>query len=278
MLVSEIGGISSSGGADWNTRLWLKAPAASVLVSALFFVVGLAHLHFPHLGVPAVVLSSGEQFSVGALLEHAARLHHHDLVCVSHGGQAVRDQDGGAAPGSVEQVFHHMRLGGSVERGRGFVAKQDGGVFQQRSGNAHALLLSPRQLQTSFPHRSLQALAPRLQNRVQPHRFQHLQHFLVRSASARAAVAHVVAQRVVEQHNVLRHHRHVCPHFRQVQARNVHAVHQHPPAPAAHTAACVASFGVVEAEQEAQKRALAAPAAAHHGHARSRGHVERDAV
>src|SRR5262245_34322736 len=65
----------------------------------------------------AVAAAARHQLVVGAELDDAAVLEHADAVGVADGGEAMRDEDGGALPGGGEQAIEDLRFAAHVELG-----------------------------------------------------------------------------------------------------------------------------------------------------------------
>jgi hypothetical protein len=82
---------------------------------------------------------------VGALLDDAAVLHHHDQVGALDGRQAVRDHEGGAAGHQGVERGLHRAFGFVVERRRGLVQDQDRRILVDRARDRHALALAAGQ-------------------------------------------------------------------------------------------------------------------------------------
>ena len=80
------------------------------------------------------------------------RLNHGDFVGVADGGEAVRDDDGGAARGKALQRALHEALADSVQRAGGLVQQQQAGVLEQRARNCNALLLPAAELHALLAH------------------------------------------------------------------------------------------------------------------------------
>mmetsp|Transcript_38779 Transcript_38779/g.91035 ORF Transcript_38779/g.91035 Transcript_38779/m.91035 type:complete len:247 (-) Transcript_38779:1748-2488(-) len=96
----------------------------------------------------------GHELVPRALLDDAAFLDDADAVGVADGGEAVRDDDGGALglPHElVERLLHHL-LARGVQRARRLVQQQDRGVLDHGPRNRHPLLLPPRELPALLPH------------------------------------------------------------------------------------------------------------------------------
>lgn len=60
----------------------------------------------------------------------------------------MRDDQHGGSVLSVDILQQHQNISGGfgIQRSRGFIAQQKAGIFDQRSGNGTALLLSTGQL------------------------------------------------------------------------------------------------------------------------------------
>ncbi len=72
----------------------------------------------------------------------ATFLHDQDLVGVADGGEAVGDDEGGAAVDEVLEGELDEMLGFGIDRGGGVVEDEDAGVHEQDAGDGDALLLS----------------------------------------------------------------------------------------------------------------------------------------
>jgi hypothetical protein len=75
-----------------------------------------------------------------------------DFVGVADGGEAVRDDDGGAPGGEALEGGLHEALADGVQRAGGLVQQQDLGVLQQRPRNGDALLLAAAQQYAMLPY------------------------------------------------------------------------------------------------------------------------------
>ena len=67
---------------------------------------------------------------------------HGDAVGVAHGGDAVRDEDGGAALHDLAQVIEDALFGLGVDAGERIVEHQDARIANHRAGDGGALLLA----------------------------------------------------------------------------------------------------------------------------------------
>ena len=91
-----------------------------------------------------------DQFGAAALLDDPAVLEHDDLIHVMNGGEAVGDDQGGAAVHQFLDRFHDGSFGRGVERGSGFVEKQDRRVFQKGARDPDALALADAEMSAAF--------------------------------------------------------------------------------------------------------------------------------
>ena len=83
-----------------------------------------------------------KQLLVAAHFAKLALVHDEDDVGLLHGGEAVRDDDRGAALNHALQGQADAQLGVGVDRGSGFVEDQDARVVRQGAGEVDELLLS----------------------------------------------------------------------------------------------------------------------------------------
>ena len=100
-----------------------------------------AYRSVPH--QPLVGASDVLHLFVGAALHDLAALHDDDLVGITDGAQAVRDDDARAA--ATAQAFIDMLLGGRIQGAGGLVEDQDGRLPDQRPGDLETLALSSLQ-------------------------------------------------------------------------------------------------------------------------------------
>src|SRR5712664_3980989 len=97
-----------------------------------------------------VIAAASEEFVVRAPLDDAAVAQDDDLVCVPHGGGAVRNQNGGATVHDAAQASEDALFGLRVDAGEGIVEDEDAGVANDGSGDGGALLLSSRESDAAF--------------------------------------------------------------------------------------------------------------------------------
>ena len=163
------------------------------------FQRGIAFEQGPRVGVPRVV---EDVVDVG-VLDDFARVHDRDLVAqLGDQAQIVRNQHDGRAelrPGLPDQV-DDLRLDGDVEGGGRLVRDQEGGIHQQRHGDAGPLAHAPAELVRIIVDPGL-----RVRNSDPPH---HLAGFprLRLASQLLAAVEDVRHLRLVVVHRDLRRH------------------------------------------------------------------------
>ena len=103
-----------------------------------------------------------DQFGVAAAVRDRAVGQHQDAVGVDHAGEAMRqDQRGAAGHQPIERLLDH-RLVLRIDRGQRLVQHQDRRVAQQRAGDGDALALAARQARAAFADHGLVAVGQRL--------------------------------------------------------------------------------------------------------------------
>ncbi len=224
-------------------------------------------LQIPHAGVEAARL---QQLRVRAAFDHAPAFHHQNLMRIDHGGQAVSNHNGSAVARGRAYFRLNRLFVVRVELRGGFVENQDGRIFQQGTGNGHALLLSAGQLEAALAHLRLIALG-RADDEVVDMRGARHRLYLGR-AGAGFAVGDVVANGVVEQHRVLRHDADGAAHTGLRDLGDVLAVDQNAP-----------GLRRVKAKQQTRQRGFSRAGRADDGDCFSGGHgevqpIENDAV
>src|SRR5690606_9888630 len=98
----------------------------------------------------AVEAALAEEFLVRAALDDAALVHHEDLVGGLDGGEAVRDDEGGAPAAEVLEAVADEGLALGVEAGGGLVEDEDAGVGDDRTRDGDALPLSAGELDAAL--------------------------------------------------------------------------------------------------------------------------------
>src|SRR4051794_13909422 len=109
-------------------------------------------------GVVLVVVEAGvevgglEELVVVAGFGDVAVLEDDDLVGVADGGEAVGDDEGGAAGHEVVEGVEEESLAFAVEGAGGFVQDEHGGVFEEGSGDGDALAFAAGEGGAPFAH------------------------------------------------------------------------------------------------------------------------------
>ena len=170
---------------------------ASQLFARLF---GLT-LSVPHAGIKAVL---GEQRIVGAALDDLAMVKHDDLVGADDGREPVRDHQRRAVAGNALERVLDFLFGMAVERGCRLIEHQNWRTLQDGAGDRDTLLFAAREFQSALADLGLVALRRNPDQRVDLRKASRL--FDLGISRLPAAIANVVADRVVEQHGVLRNH------------------------------------------------------------------------
>ena len=202
---------------------------------------------------------------MGAALCDHALVEHDDLVGIDDGGEAVGDHHGGAVARDLLQRHLDFLFGEGVERRSGLVEDEDGRPFENGTGDGNALLLAARELEAAFTHHRVVALRQRHHEVVDLGKAGRL--FDLGIAGAGTAIGDVVADGVVEEHGILRHHAECT-----AQAFLGHALDVLP------VDADAARGDIVETEDEARDRRLAGPRGSDDRHRLARGHGEGDAA
>lgn len=83
-------------------------------------------------------------------LQHPALVKNDDAVSVTHGREAVRNDQCRAPKGQLIEGALDLALVGSVDAGGGFVQHEDGSVLEQRPGDRDALTFPAGQLQPAL--------------------------------------------------------------------------------------------------------------------------------
>ena len=72
--------------------------------------------------------AGGHELIVSAQFDYLAMLENADAICVTHRGEAVRDQYGSGVPGSGQDPFKDLRLAPNIELGSRFIEKHNSGA------------------------------------------------------------------------------------------------------------------------------------------------------
>ncbi|MFO1080005.1 MAG: hypothetical protein U1E23_05175 [Reyranellaceae bacterium] len=194
---------------------------------------------------PRIDAALRHQRRVRALLGDRAAVEHQDAIAVDDARQAMRqDQGGAAAHQAVERLLDH-RLVLGVDRRQRLVQHQDRRVAQQRPGDRQPLALAARQLDALLAdHRGI-ALRQAFDEVVDVGRARRRHEIVVTGVGA--PEPDVVLDRAVEQERVLVDHGDQRADLRERQGAQVVAAQPH-----------AALVGIVEAQQQAHDRRLAA--------------------
>ena len=112
-------------------------------------------LHTVEVGVAAAF---GKQLGMFALLDNPAFVHHHNLIGLLDGREAVCHHQSGTLLHEFIECGLHQAFGFGVERAGGFVQNQDGHVFQQGAGDGDTLALTAGKFETVFADFGLQTM------------------------------------------------------------------------------------------------------------------------
>ena len=116
----------------------------------------------------------------------------------------MRDGQHRAPLARLTQGILNLVLRLAVQRACGFVEQQDRRVFQQGPRDTDTLLFPPRQFQPAFTHSGFIPVGQTLDKVVDLRRF--CRRFDVFLRGVIAAIGDVIADGIVEQHGILRHH------------------------------------------------------------------------
>ncbi len=141
---------------------------------------------------------------MGALLCDLALLQHDDLIGFGNRAQAVGDGDHRAPLPRAGQRVLDLLLGVGIQRRCRLVQQQDRRVLQQGARDAHTLFLASGQFQPTLSHLGVIAFGQTQDEIVDLGILSGLLDLFLRGPVA--PIGDVVADRVVEQHRILRHH------------------------------------------------------------------------
>ena len=99
-----------------------------------------------------------EQFLMRALFDNAGLVDNNNAIGMLNGGQAMGDDQSGAAARQLGQRLLNGQFGGGIERGCGFIQNQDGWVLEEDPGDGHALLLPAGQLDATLADYGVEAI------------------------------------------------------------------------------------------------------------------------
>src|ERR1700722_15088524 len=144
-----------------------------------------------------------KQFLVAPALDDLAGFDHQDAIGMHDGGQPVGDDDGGAARAELCDRVLDVALRLRIERGGGFVQQDDRRILDERARDGDAVALAARQLQPALAHGRVVAGRKRHDEFVRMRRRGGRPD--LRLARTRPAKGYVVADRPVEEIDVLAH-------------------------------------------------------------------------
>jgi hypothetical protein len=98
----------------------------------------------------AVVAVQGQEFGRGCRVRRCVPVQDGDAVGVADGGDAVRDEDGGASAHDVAQVVEDPVFGVRVDAGERVVENENAGIANQGAGDGGALLLAAGEGDAAF--------------------------------------------------------------------------------------------------------------------------------
>ena len=200
-----------------------------------------------------------------AALDDHAVIEHENLVGADDGRKPVRDDERGAVARHAVELILDVPFGMAVERRGRFIEQQDRRRFEDGAGDGDALLFAAGKFQAALADLGLVALRRKADEAVDLRLARRFLDFGV--ARVPAAVADVVADRIVEQHGVLRHHADRGAQRGLRHVANVLAVDQD-----------AAAGDVVEAEQQPRNRRLAGAGRPDDGDGVPGGDVEAQAL
>src|SRR5450631_85502 len=102
--------------------------------------------------------AADHELGVGAALANLAVFENENFVGSADGGQAMGDDEGGAADHQVGQGFLHVHFRFGVEFGGGFVENQNRRVFEDGAGDGDALALAAAETGAAFTDYGVVAL------------------------------------------------------------------------------------------------------------------------
>src|SRR5688572_23265962 len=105
---------------------------------------------------PAVIAVAGHKFFVGAVFDYLAFVQDDDAVYVLDGGEAVGDDDAGAAPHQLDEGVLYEDLGFRIDRGGSLVHhEEDRGVEGDGAREGDELALAYREIAAALAYRVL---------------------------------------------------------------------------------------------------------------------------
>mmetsp|Transcript_56328 Transcript_56328/g.121870 ORF Transcript_56328/g.121870 Transcript_56328/m.121870 type:complete len:205 (-) Transcript_56328:348-962(-) len=180
---------------------------------------------------------------MSAPLNDATGPQEEDLVRQLRCPQAVGDRQSRAS--SRSEGSKHLALGLRVKGARGLVEDEQLGIAEERSRQSKSLSLSATEPKAPLTNHRVQSMRQRCHHRIQPG-FPH-RGFQLRWRGPRPGIGEVVANGLVENHHVLRHHGHPTAELIRSDVPHVNTVEEHSP-----------GGSLVEPRYQPSRRALSA--------------------
>ena len=137
-------------------------------------------------------------------LHDMAFIQHNDFIGIDDGGQAMGNHQCGPAAGHAFNRILNIFFGKAIEcRGR-LIQYKDGRSLQQSARNRDPLFFTPRQFQSPFADTGVEAIRQRGDKAIDLRQMGGLNHFCL--CRIPTPVTDIIADGVVKQHGILRHH------------------------------------------------------------------------
>ncbi len=211
---------------------------------------------------------------MGAELDDAAGVQHGDLVGVAHGGDAVRDEDGGAAAHDLPQVIEDAFFGVGVNAGEGVVEDQDAWIADESARDGGALLLAARERDAALAHERFVLLRERFDVGSDAGGFGSALDLLC--GGVHCAEGDVLADGVAEQERLLRHEADGATQRGEREVADIVAVDEQ--RTGRRVRAASGRRQIKDPGNERDERRLAGARRANDGKARAGGNLQRDTV
>src|SRR5208337_3004551 len=161
-----------------------------------------------------------------AALDDKPLLHHKNLIGAADGGEAVRDDKGGAPAHQLckAALDHGLRLG--IERAGGLVENEDARLCQESARDGQALPLAARELDATLANNGVVSLGKALGKLVDARGTAGKEELLITGIGAREH--DVFADGAVEEKRLLQHYAQLRAEGVQVYGYQIHTINQHP--------------------------------------------------
>ena len=189
---------------------------------------------------------------MGSLLYDGALVHDHDEICVPDGGQAVGDDQAGAAFHESVHGFLNGLLGAGIDVGCGFVQDQDVRIGQEGPADGDELTLALGQVVPGVRQHGLISVRQHGHHLVHITEGGGLPHVFIGGIGF--GIGQVRPDRVRKQNRILQHDPHQVAEVRAVDVFDVHTVQQD-----------LAAVDVIEPHQQVDDGGLAGTRRAHQG-------------